>query len=207
MAKSIPQVHDATMHDAKKTRLSIGIEICKKRTDESNLLFIPDVYFISNDTVFAFTRPIAMASADKPVTPVWRMALCITCVFLFLLNLTAKAEDDAAVIQSSIEAQLEAFRSGDAQRAFSFASDQIRDIFGTPENFIAMVRSQYAVMIAPASIVFLKLEHESGAMLQPVQLSDDRGELWLAVYSMQLDARGSWRINGCVLRRLHGNST
>ena len=135
------------------------------------------------------------------------MAVCMIFVFLFLLNLTATAEDDAAVIQSSIEGQLEAFRSGDAQRAFSFASDQIGDIFGTPENFIAMVRSQYAVMIAPASIVFLKLEHENGATLQPVQLSDDRGQWWLAVYSMQLDAHGLWRINGCVLRRLHGNST
>ena len=70
-----------------------------------------------------------------------------------------------------------------------------------------MVRSQYAVMIAPASIVFLKLEHENGATLQPVQLSDDRGQLWLAVYSMQRDAQGSWRINGCVLQRLQGDST
>lgn len=133
--------------------------------------------------------------------------MCMTCIFLFLLTLTAKAEDDAAVIQSSIEAQLEAFRSGDAQLAFSFASDQIRDIFGTPENFVAMVRNQYAVMIAPASIVFLKLEHENGETLQPVQLSDNRGQLWLAVYSMQRDAQGSWRINGCVLRRFDGSST
>lgn len=135
------------------------------------------------------------------------MAMCMTCIFLFLLTLTAKAEDDAAVIQSSIEAQLEAFRSGDAQLAFSFASEQIRDIFGTPENFVAMVRNQYAVMIAPASIVFLKLEHDNGATLQPVQLSDNRGQLWLAVYSMQRDAQGSWRINGCVLRRFDGSST
>ena len=157
--------------------------------------------------MFAFTRPIATTGANRPVTPLRRIAVCTICVFLFLLNLTAKAEDDDAVIQRSIEAQLEAFRSGDAQRAFSFASDQIRDIFGTPENFIAMVRSQYAVMIAPTSIVFLKLEHENGATLQPVQLSDDHGQLWLAVYSMQLDAQGSWRINGCVLRQLHGNST
>ncbi len=133
--------------------------------------------------------------------------MCMTCIFLFLLTLTAKAEDDAAVIQSSIEAQLEAFRSGDAQLAFSFASEQIRDIFGTPENFVAMVRNQYAVMIAPASIVFLKLEHDNGATLQPVQLSDNRGQLWLAVYSMQRDAQGSWRINGCVLRRFDGSST
>ncbi len=141
------------------------------------------------------------------MTPVWRIALCTICVFLSLLNLTAKAEDDAAVIQSSIEAQLEAFRIGDAQRAFSFASDQIRDIFGTPENFIAMVRSQYSVMIAPASIVFLKLAYENDATLQPVQLSDNRGQLWLAVYAMQRIAQGSWRINGCVLRRLDGRST
>jgi Domain of unknown function (DUF4864) len=131
----------------------------------------------------------------------------MACLFLFFLNFTIKAEDNDAVIQSSIEAQLEALGRGDAQRAFTFASDQIRDIFSTPENFIAMVRSQYAVMIAPASIVFLKLEHDKGATLQPVQLSDDRGELWLAVYSMQRDAQGSWRINGCVVRRLHGNST
>ena len=135
------------------------------------------------------------------------MAICTMCVLWFLLSLTAKAEDDAAGIQSTIEAQLEAFKGGDAPRAFSFASDPIRDIFGTPENFIAMVRSQYPVVMAPASIVFLKLERENGATLQPVQMSDDSGQLWLAVYSMQPDAQGSWRINGCVLRPLHGDST
>lgn len=156
--------------------------------------------------MIAFTRSIATASADGPMNPVWRMAVCTICVFLFLLNVTAKAEDDAAVIQSLIEAQLEAFRSGDAPRAFSFASDPIRDMFGTPENFIAMVRSQYPVVMAPASVVFLKIEHDNGATLQPVQLSDDRGQSWLAVYSMQRDSQGSWRINGCVLRRSDGSS-
>jgi hypothetical protein len=98
-------------------------------------------------------------------------------------------------------------RSGDARRAFSFASDQIRDKFGTPENFIALVRSQYAVVMAPASVVFFEPERVNGAALQPVQMSDDQGQLWLALYSMQLDAEGSWRINGCMLRRLHGSST
>ena len=130
-----------------------------------------------------------------------------TCVFLFVLNLSVNAEDDDAGIQIMIEAQLAAFRSDDAPRAFSFASDPIRDIFGMPENFIAMVRSQYPVVVAPASVVFLKIEHDNGATLQPVQMSDDRGQLWLAVYSMQRDAQGSWRINGCVLQRLQGDST
>ena len=159
-----------------------------------------------NDIVFALTRPIAAAGPDKPVTLTMRMVILAVGVLL-LLSLAARAQEDAAEVRSAIEAQLEAFKSGDAQRAFSFASEQIQENFGTPENFIAMVRSRYAVVIAPASVVFLKPERANGVTLQPVQMSDERGQLWLALYSMQRDANGSWRINGCVLRRLQGSST
>lgn len=162
---------------------------------------------LSDDRVLFRPRSIDSASIVNPVSLARRIASAAVGALLFLLSLSASAQDDAAAMRSTIEAQLEAFRSGDAQRAFSFASGRIQETFGTAENFIAMVRSQYAVVIAPASVVFLMPEQVDGATLQPVQMSDERGQLWLALYSMQLDADGSWRINGCVLRRLHGSTT
>jgi hypothetical protein len=55
---------------------------------------------------------------------------------------TAKAQD-SAVFEKIISKQIEAFRTGDAQTAFSLASRSIQLIFREPENFIFMVKRQY----------------------------------------------------------------
>jgi hypothetical protein len=119
----------------------------------------------------------------------------------------ALSQADTEAIKSVIEAQLDAFARGDARRAFSYASEQIRGKFGSPENFIAMVRMHYAVVMRPASVIFLAPETHAGQTLQAVQMSDDAGVLWLALYPMQRQPDGSWRINGCVLRRVESERT
>ena len=58
------------------------------------------------------------------------------------------SEADARRIRSVIEAQIAAFRADDATRAFSYAAPGIRREMGTPERFVAMVRSSYPVITA-----------------------------------------------------------
>lgn len=104
---------------------------------------------------------------------------------------------DARGVRAVIEAQLDAFAADDAPRAFSYAAPPIREMFGTAENFIAMVRQGYPVVYRPASVTFLKPEIIQGELIQSVQMTDAGGRIWLAVYQMQRQSDRSWRINGC----------
>ena len=114
-------------------------------------------------------------------------------------------EIDAAAIRTVIEAQLAAFAADDGAAAFSFATPNIQRMFGTPEGFIAMVRTAYPVVYRPASVLFHPLQYAGGEPVQVVQMSDAEGRVWLAVYKMQRQGDGSWRIDGCALRRSAGN--
>jgi len=116
----------------------------------------------------------------------------------------AVAPDDARAVREVIEAQLDAFRRDDAARAFSLATPGIRETFGSPENFMDMVRSSYAVVYRPNSVAFEAPVFVDGQIVQPVRMTDAEGRAWLAVYPMQRQPDGSWRTNGCQLGRLPG---
>lgn len=114
---------------------------------------------------------------------------------------------DRAGIKAVISAQIEAFRRDDAEKAFSLASPGIQETFGTPEKFMDMVRASYRPVYRPASVTFLELLVNEGAVVQSVQLSDATGTLWLALYPMQRQEDGSWRTHGCQLVKLSSVST
>ena len=57
----------------------------------------------------------------------------------------------ARAVRTLIEAQLDAFAAGDAERAFSYASPSIRTQFGDATRFMAMVQTAYPMVIRPAS--------------------------------------------------------
>jgi hypothetical protein len=108
-------------------------------------------------------------------------------------------EADARSIRTVIEAQLAAFAADDAQAAFAFASEGIQQTFGTPENFLAMVRASYPVVYRPATVRFLDPEQIGDEIVQAVEMADDKDRIWLALYRMQRQPDQSWRISGCVL--------
>ena len=113
------------------------------------------------------------------------------------------APADAAAVRKVIEAQIDAFRKDDAERAFSYATSGIRITFGTPQNFLEMVRSQYAVVYRPRSVAFLKpIYVNPDSLVQPVRLTDAAGHAWMAAYPMARGEDGVWRTNGCELARL-----
>jgi hypothetical protein len=115
--------------------------------------------------------------------------------------------EDAAAVRKVIEAQIDAFRRDDAVRAFSYATSGIQLTFGTAENFMQMVRTQYAVVYRPRSVTFLApIYATKDELLQPVRMVDGEGRAWVALYPMQRGEDRVWRTNGCQLRRL-GNET
>ena len=113
---------------------------------------------------------------------------------------TLSAQDEKAAL-AVVQAQLAAFAKDDAAKAFSYATPQIQKAFGTPQNFLAMVRQQYPVVYRPATTAFFKPEPHAGDVLLRVQMTDANATQWLAVYSLQRPSQKSqpWRISGCVV--------
>jgi DNA-binding transcriptional LysR family regulator len=114
---------------------------------------------------------------------------------------------DSDAIREVIKAQLDAFASDDADRAFSYAAPNIRQAFRTAENFIAMVKTGYPVVYRPASVTFLAPRIVEDEVVQAVQMSDEDGKIWIALYKMQRLSSKIWRVNGCELRRTEGSMT
>ena len=138
------------------------------------------------------------------------MARSLFLAFLLLATASIAAEiskEDAAAIRAVISEQLDAFARDDGPRAFSLATAGIRAQFGTPEVFMEMVKSQYAVVYRPKSVHFDAPELVEGEVVQPVKMTDAAGRQWLAIYPMRREADGRWRTNGCLLHRLPGLQT
>ena len=114
---------------------------------------------------------------------------------------------DAKAARAVIEGQLAALAADDAKRAFGYAAPALREYFGTPENFIEMVRTSYPVVYRPASVAFLKPEWLDGELVQGVHMSDDHGVLWLALYRLQRQKNKSWRISACQIVQAEGRVT
>jgi hypothetical protein len=136
------------------------------------------------------------------------MRSTLFAAFAALLVLSAGAKADPAQIRATIEAQLEAFRSGDAGAAYSFAAPSIKRLFPTPERFINMVRRGYAPVYEGNAPVFLRARPMGeGRYAQEVGFTDSSGQSWTALYTLARQPDGSWRITGCYLRKAPGETT
>jgi ketosteroid isomerase-like protein len=129
---------------------------------------------------------------------------------LMLASLAASspafAQDDAALnsadsagVQQTILGQIDAFRHDDAARAFAFAAPVTQQRFGDPNVFLDMVRRAYQPVYNPHGIDFTKLSTQDGAIVQSVELIGPDGAAYTALYTMEREADGSWRIIACML--------
>lgn len=106
---------------------------------------------------------------------------------------------DAAAIRAVIEGQLAAFRHDDGARAFAYAAPEIQRQFGSPEAFMRMVRQGYAPVYRPGQVIFQPLLGQDGAWVQPLVITDEDGRAFVALYQMERQPDGSWRIGGVRL--------
>jgi hypothetical protein len=106
---------------------------------------------------------------------------------------------DMNEIRGVIHRQIDAFRRDDAPGAFALVSPGVQQTFGTPERFLDTVRSAYRAVYRPSAVSFLELVVMGGDVVQPVQVTDHTGVVWVAYYAMQRQKDGSWRTNGCHL--------
>ena len=102
-------------------------------------------------------------------------------------------------IKAVIAAQRDALVSGDGARAFANAAPGIRSHFGDVDTFMRMVRQNYAALIDARYVEFLDGAVIGGDVVQPLRLVMNDGTVWVAIYGMQQQGDGSWRIASCVI--------
>jgi len=112
---------------------------------------------------------------------------------------TAPGETDWRDIRSVVADQRAALVAGEAERAFAHASPGIRRQFGDPVRFLAMVRSSYADLIDATDTAFVDGAVIDGHVIQPLRLTLPGGTVRVALYTMEKQPDGRWRISGCAI--------
>ncbi|MCX7286622.1 MAG: DUF4864 domain-containing protein [Rhodobacterales bacterium] len=117
-------------------------------------------------------------------------------LFSAFLALPATAQEGQ--IQDTIQSQIDALQADDFARAFTFASPSIKSLFGTAENFGAMVRNGYPMVYRPAEVEMQDLREIAGNLWQRVRVVDQSGTAYYLDYMMIETAEG-WQINAVQL--------
>lgn len=129
------------------------------------------------------------------------MRFFIAIVVSLFLSLPALAEPQED-IQAVISQQLEDFKRDDFAAAFDHASDGIRSMFGTSENFGRMVQNGYPMVWRPKAVTFLSLGELGDGYAQDIEIIDQNGVAHYLRYYM-IPTQAGWRINGVDM--LQGN--
>lgn len=122
----------------------------------------------------------------------------VSALLFFFLLVPASAESaDQSAFQAVISGQLEAFKKDDGQTAYSFAAPIVKGIFPTAEIFMGMVKRGYEPIYKNTKYSFGDLATDSlGRPAQHVIITATNGKRYEAVYAMQQQPDGSWKIAG-----------
>src|SRR5262245_14616575 len=138
-----------------------------------------------------------------------RRALLALSLFAWLIAPplhAGEAEEKAA--QDAIEGQIKAFLAGNDAAAYSYAAPNVKEIFPTLETFMAMVTGGYQPVYRPKSYAFGKVRELSAtSIVQQVLLVGPDGKDYEAVYTLERQADGKFRITGVSLRASNTLST
>ena len=129
---------------------------------------------------------------------VWLLA-AIGAFSLSVFAQVPPSTSDWTEIKRVIAAQRDALVSGDGERAFSFAAPSIRSHFGDVATFMRMVHQSYRALLDARYVEFLDGAVIAGDIVQPLRLVLPDGTVMVAIYGMQRQADGGWRITACVI--------
>lgn len=140
-----------------------------------------------------------------------RLLLRFLALFVFL-SLPAQAEDlsgeDKSAFQVIISDQIAAFQADDGAKAYGFASPGIQTMFPNALLFMDMVKRGYQPVYRPKSFNFGEAGiNPAGQPFQKVTIVGPDGLTYEALYSMERQPDGSWKISGCALVRAPDVST
>jgi hypothetical protein len=116
------------------------------------------------------------------------------------------APADAAAIQQVIQGQMNAFKVDDWNAAFAYASPGIQTKFENAQVFSQLVTQAYQPVYRPRGVEFRQVKASEFGPTQEVFVVGPDGLSYLAYYTMEKQADGTWRISGCYLVRAEDES-
>ena len=123
----------------------------------------------------------------------------ISIIFIFLNNANVHAETkNIPGIENTINGQMTAFLENDFDKAFTFASPNIKILFKSPKNFGKMVKAGYPMVWRHKSVKFMEIRLEADYVIQTVFVRDLKGNPFLLEYSM-VELSDGWKIAGVRL--------
>jgi len=132
-----------------------------------------------------------------------RLGLMTALMLALLLPFAAAAQTPSEAEQSQFKAivkgQIEAFQRDDGVAAYGYAAPGIQALFPSPETFLGMVRQAYPPVYRPSSIAYGEVIGTPSGPMAKVFLTAADGTNWIALYSFERQADGSWKISGCRL--------
>lgn len=142
----------------------------------------------------------------NPFHPAMRLALLLTAVMLTLVPARA---NDAAAGRLVIERQIEAFLRDDMTTAYSFAAPSIKRIYPDESRFFDMVKRGYQPVYRPGNYAFgrSRVAPDGIGVVQEVLISGPDGEDWTALYSLERQPDGSFKINGVQMIKAAAQQT
>jgi ketosteroid isomerase-like protein len=116
------------------------------------------------------------------------------------LTAPARAASDQDDIKTVIESQLNAFAKDDGAQAFTFAAPIVKQFFKTPEQFMAMVKKGYQPVYRNQNRIFGEVFQDGlGRPAMRVVLTGADGKRYEALYAMEKQADGTWKIASCTI--------
>src|SRR5271156_5435036 len=147
-----------------------------------------------------------MDCKSQPTGSFVMRAFVLLAALLIGLAAPARAADDVAAAQIIINSQVEAFSRDDAAAAYSYAAPAIQSMFPQADIFLSMVQRSYAPVYRHKSFEFGEARAADGRIAQRVHIIDADGRPWEALYTLEQQGDGSFKIIGCILLKA-GEST
>jgi hypothetical protein len=126
-------------------------------------------------------------------------AIALLAVVLLGLAAPARAGEDVAAAQGVIRSQAEAFSRDDAATAYSYAAPAIHDMYPRADIFMTMVQRSFAPVYRHKGFEFGETRVEGSWIAQRVHIVDANGEAWEALYTLEAQPDGTFKITGCSL--------
>ena len=130
-----------------------------------------------------------------------RIVMIACATLLALIAATLAGDSGFKAAQTTIDSQIRAFLADDPRTAYSYAAPNVQRIFPTVEAFMGMVTGGYMPVYRPKSYAFGKIEVTGpNSITQQVLIVGPDGKDYEAVYTLELQPDGVYRITGVRLR-------
>ncbi len=138
----------------------------------------------------------------------WLAALVISTTMAFAQTSDKEAPAELrSGAQDVINGQINAFKARDHEKAFGFAAPNLKQLFGSTDRFIGMVKKGYGAIYGADVWSFGRSRFHDETLYQEVLLRGPNGRDWVALYTLRRNGDGEWNIHGVQMKPAEGRST